>query len=409
MISGKGAVSWSKVQCCVSQKVDYVFALSSPERNVALLEHREPSVAFATPGTYAHSGAYGVGARVINTALPPHTTLVMAWHGYHRPWVARLSIAGGSERVLATPTSQATSTVPVPGPVLAPQSDAATATAEAVGAKERELFALALRNAAMGVQASSAPPPAPVPHSNASQQAHLEMQKQQRLLQLLHAQECLIPLGGGCVMTNCELFKQSLPHYMSCQDGSCAQRHCASSRFCLTHWASCSSATCEVCPEVNRKFGRSTMAQEMRNRILTMLQQHPQMQPFAGVKRAANHDAGGSDDIELKRARMAAEYSVPSTSKIIADIRAGVVQGMSPDQWDAMTPETQANWLQRLQSHHQRLAGEALAKRQQQSAPRLAAAPPAASTATQSKQSAKNRIDGDCTLIATMSKVTWLR
>lgn len=284
----------------------------------------------------------------------------------------------------------------------------------AAGSREREALARALKQAAQGqMQAQqqlsgssagraalppSADPPA-VPH------AHLEAQKQQRLLQLLHAGDCDVPLGGGCTALNCELFKQSLPHYMGCQDSNCVQRHCASSRFCLMHWAACTDAHCEVCPGVNREFGRSARAQATRKQLL------PQ-QPagsnggngqFAGVKRSASSGGASGDSSAAEHKRLRPDPSAgPSHAQLVASIFEGKVPGMSREQWMQKPVEEQQAWLQQRPT-----VERAVVK------PQLAGAPgDAASSAPPPpppRASSKARIDGNCTLIATMGKADILR
>lgn len=339
--------------------------------------------------------------------------------------------------------------------VAAPAAFSQQASAAAVGSKARELFAHALRQAAMGVQtttqatssgasssaessltggavatvSSSAPHvPAPVVvQSHAHTQ--LELQKQQRLMQLLHALDCGVPPGGGCTFVNCELFKRSLPHYLDCQDPSCGERHCASSRFCLVHWASCTDPHCEVCPPVNRAFGASVRAQGARRRLLA--QQHQLAgsaggasgQYAAGMKRSASGGvgdggSGGSDN--FKRARVDAVSAIPTHAQIVAGISAGIIPGMTSEAWALMPVEAQQSWLERPE-HQRRAADALLAHARQNQAAAVAASNPAslagqrpsssvtASQAPAARPSAKARIDGNCTLIATMSKVEILR
>ena len=290
------------------------------------------------------------------------------------------------------------------------------------GSREREALARALKQAAQGqMQAqqsaghaahsgssSSAgrvallPPAASLADQPAVPHAHLEAQKQQRLLQLLHAGDCDVPLGGGCTALNCELFKQSLPHYMGCQDPTCVQRHCASSRFCLMHWAACSDARCEVCPGVNREFGRSARAQATRKQLLA---QQPASTnggngQFAGVKRSASSGgaAGDSSAVDHKRLRPDPAAGT-SHAQLVASILDGKVPGMSREQWVRMPVEEQQAWLQQRPTVERAVVKPQLA----------GASGDAASSVPPPRTSSKARIDGNCTLIATMGKADILR
>lgn len=268
-----------------------------------------------------------------------------------------------------------------------------------------------------GVSAARAPTTLSGPDA-AAQHSQLEQQKQNRLLQLLHAGDCQTPIGGGCAAPNCELFKQSLPHYMSCQDATCTQRHCASSRFCLMHWAGCADPRCEVCPGVNREFSRSERAQATRKALLAQ-------QPaginggngqYAGVKRAAS--AGGSDatggSADYKRLRV--DAPAPTYSQVVAGIRAGTVPEMSAAQWDELPVEQQQAWYQRVvRDYERRQQQQQMLLQSQQQAMLVSRAGPASSGARDVAMAApvrpasKARIDGNCTLIATMGKVDILR
>ena len=223
----------------------------------------------------------------------------------------------------------------------------------------------------------------PVTH-DPSAQAHLEMQKQQRLIQLLHAANCTVQTG--CLKTNCELFKTSLPHFLICQTSNCVQRHCDSSRFCLLHWAGCTDLRCEVCPAVNKEYSTSPRALAIRQELIAQ-QKSVNGGQYAGIKRVST----GADNSVTDYKRPRTDVAMPSLASIVASIQNGTTPGMSREQWSLLSVEDQQAWL--LQEQRRLALTSASVLRQ----------PPAQQTAP--RATAKTRIDGNCTLIATMDKI----